>query len=147
MVDAMRRLKDHGFLNWVRRTEKTGNEPGEGPRVKQATNAYFFDLHRLHKRAQMRLAQLLRKCMPAGTSTADSLEGAEVAREPACDPKLASILARMEAAFEGEGASSDTGRNPGKNYKRDKDCLRQALLAVTHAPPPPDFTPQALPAP
>lgn len=115
VVDAMRRLKDHGFLNWVRRTEKTGNEPGEGPRVKQATNAYFFDLHRLHKRAQMRLAQLLRKCMPAAEApSADSLEGADVAREPACDPKLASILARMEAAFEGEGASSDTGRNPGE---------------------------------
>lgn len=43
VVAAMKRLKEHGFLDWVRRTEPTGNE-GAGPQVKQITNAYGFGL-------------------------------------------------------------------------------------------------------
>lgn len=114
VVDALRRLKEHGFLNWVRRTEATGNEPGEGPRVKQATNAYFFDIHRLHKRAQARLAQLLRRCMPqADPSPPDEPISAAAPSDGAVDPVLAATLARMDALIEGGSASLDTGRNQG----------------------------------
>lgn len=114
VVDALNRLKEHGFLNWIRRTEKTGNMPGEGPQVKQATNAYFFDLHRLHKRAQMRLRQLLRKCMPSAyTPDPDSPDGAVQPPERACDPKLEGLLASMASAFTSPAASSESGRNQG----------------------------------
>src|SRR4051812_2726897 len=41
----MARLKLHGFLDWIRRTEPTGNK-GEGPQVRQITNAYVFGLPR-----------------------------------------------------------------------------------------------------
>ncbi|WP_030540537.1 hypothetical protein [Sphingobium sp. DC-2] len=112
VVDALNRLKEHGFLNWVRRTEKTGSGPGEGPQVKQATNAYFFDLHRLHKRAQMRLRQLLRKCMPEASQPATP-NCAEQAAERSCDPKLERLLASMATAFDTSAASSENGRNQG----------------------------------
>lgn len=45
VVRAMARLKLHGFLDWIRRTEPTGNK-GEGPQVRQITNAYVFGLPR-----------------------------------------------------------------------------------------------------
>lgn len=43
VVAAMARLKAHGFLDWIRRTEPTENE-GAGPQVRQITNAYWFGL-------------------------------------------------------------------------------------------------------
>ncbi|MCZ4341499.1 hypothetical protein O4H52_07800 [Sphingomonadaceae bacterium G21617-S1] len=43
VIDAMRRLKENGFVDWIRRTEPIDN-PGPGPQVKQATNAYWFGL-------------------------------------------------------------------------------------------------------
>jgi hypothetical protein len=43
VVAAMARLKEHGFLDWVRRSETIDN-PGAGPQVRQITNAYGFGL-------------------------------------------------------------------------------------------------------
>lgn len=43
VVDALARLKQHGFLDWVRRSEPTECE-GAGPQVRQITNAYGFGL-------------------------------------------------------------------------------------------------------
>src|SRR3546814_16618597 len=43
IVHALARLKEHGFLEWIRRTEPTGNV-GFGPQVRQITNAYRFCL-------------------------------------------------------------------------------------------------------
>lgn len=47
IVRALRALRDHGFLDWLRRYVPTGVGPGErGPRVKQASNAYRISLPR-----------------------------------------------------------------------------------------------------
>jgi hypothetical protein len=43
VVAALKRLKAHGFLDWVRRAEPTHNE-GAGPQVRQISNAYGFGL-------------------------------------------------------------------------------------------------------
>jgi hypothetical protein len=43
VVRALRRLSDHGFLSWLRRTEAIDND-GAGPQVQQVTNAYWFEL-------------------------------------------------------------------------------------------------------
>lgn len=43
VIDAMRRLKENGFVDWIRRTEPIDN-PGAGPQIKQASNAYWFGL-------------------------------------------------------------------------------------------------------
>ena len=41
IVGALRRLKAHGFIDWIRRFEWVDGPPGvRGPQVRQATNAY-----------------------------------------------------------------------------------------------------------
>jgi hypothetical protein len=40
---ALRALRDHGFLDWLRRFVPTGNE-GRGPQVQQTSNAYRMSL-------------------------------------------------------------------------------------------------------
>ncbi|HXH52516.1 MAG TPA: helix-turn-helix domain-containing protein [Sphingomicrobium sp.] len=43
VVRALRRLHNHGFLSWLRRTEAIDND-GAGPQVQQVSNAYWFEL-------------------------------------------------------------------------------------------------------
>lgn len=43
VIRALKRLADHGFLGWLRRTEPTDHD-GAGPQVQQITNAYWFPL-------------------------------------------------------------------------------------------------------
>ena len=43
VVRGLANLRRHGFLDWIRRYEPTGNE-GRGPQVRQATNAYRLSL-------------------------------------------------------------------------------------------------------
>lgn len=45
IVRALAALRDHGFLDWLRRFEPTGNE-GRGPQVRQVSNAYRLFLPR-----------------------------------------------------------------------------------------------------
>lgn len=44
VVRALRALREHGFLDWLRRYEPTGVTEGPGPRVRQASNAYRLAL-------------------------------------------------------------------------------------------------------
>lgn len=43
IVRALKALRSHGFLAWLRRYEPTGNE-GRGPQVRQTSNAYRLSL-------------------------------------------------------------------------------------------------------
>ena len=43
VVRALRNLRTHGFLDWLRRYVPTGNE-GRGPQIRQASNAYRLHL-------------------------------------------------------------------------------------------------------
>lgn len=61
VVRALKILWANGFVDWIRRTVRTGNAPGYGPQVKQTSNAYFFDTKRLPGRCQKRLAEILRR--------------------------------------------------------------------------------------
>lgn len=40
VVDALKALRRHGFLDWLRRYVPTANEGGRGPQVQQTSNAY-----------------------------------------------------------------------------------------------------------
>ena len=44
VVKYLAKLKEHGFLDWVRRSEPIDDVDGAGPRVRQITNAYGFCL-------------------------------------------------------------------------------------------------------
>lgn len=43
IVRALKKLRAHGFIDWLRRYEPTGNE-GRGPQVQQTSNAYRLSL-------------------------------------------------------------------------------------------------------
>lgn len=43
IVRALKNLRAHGFLDWLRRYQPTGNE-GRGPQVQQTSNAYRMSL-------------------------------------------------------------------------------------------------------
>ena len=40
---AIRRLRFHGLIDWVRRSIKTGNDGEFAPQREQTSNAYYFD--------------------------------------------------------------------------------------------------------
>jgi len=40
IVRALKALRDHGFLDWIRRTEPIPEAEGAGPRIRQISNAY-----------------------------------------------------------------------------------------------------------
>ena len=61
VIRHMKMLRSFKVLDWVRRTEATGNKPDEGPPVKQASNAYFFEISRLPIDAQILLRQILKR--------------------------------------------------------------------------------------
>ena len=93
VVRALARLKAHGFLDWVRRSRKTGADGEFGPQRAQTSNAYFFDFARMNRRVLMRLEALLR------AKALKVLSKAAVPRENVglvCSSELASVLARIE---------------------------------------------------
>lgn len=57
IVAALARLREHGFLDWLRRYVPTGQTEGHGPRVKQTSNAYRMVL-------PARAARMLRPPIP-----------------------------------------------------------------------------------
>lgn len=75
VVAALRRLKIHGFIDWVRRTVRTGNEGAFAPQLEQTSNAYTFDHQRsmaprTWQRFTQRLVAKLRRLgkVPAGVA-------------------------------------------------------------------------------
>ena len=46
VIEALKRLRSHGLVDWVRRTTRTGNDGAFGPQLEQTSNAYFFDHRR-----------------------------------------------------------------------------------------------------
>lgn len=100
VADALKRLKEHGFLEWLRRYVPTGNAGLRGPQVKQTSNAYRLMLP----------AQVLRS-MTAPPPQDDSYRRKQAAEDgrmmiaalpldeqPAemiHDPELARLLARL----------------------------------------------------
>ena len=61
VVSALKRLWSAGFIDWIRRTVPNDSSGGEGPRVLQTSNAYFFDLSRLPERCMKRLKEIMRR--------------------------------------------------------------------------------------
>jgi len=60
VVAALRRLRDHGFIAWVRRTIRTGNDNQFAPQREQTSNAYYFDHRaRMAGRVFQRYCQIL----------------------------------------------------------------------------------------
>lgn len=123
VVSAMARLKAHGFLDWIRRTEPTDNV-GAGPQVRQITNAYGFDIARLPRSAAAWVRKILGKGPPPDCEVArqergraeveamlDTVSAEEQARFIAGDDALGDVLARIGRSLERRASSLD-GQNP-----------------------------------
>ncbi|TCP98164.1 hypothetical protein C8J46_105317 [Sphingomonas sp. PP-F2F-A104-K0414] len=85
IVKALARLKDHGFLNWIRRFEPIKDPDTFGPQVKQVTNAYWFGLPK-------EAADMVRRMMGKGPMPDD-----EVTRRKANEEETAAMLATISA--------------------------------------------------
>ena len=59
VVRQLEVLRKENLVNWVRRTVKTDNAPGEGPKRQQTSNAYFIDLSKLPVEISRTLRQKL----------------------------------------------------------------------------------------
>ena len=104
VVDALKRLRTYGFIDWVRRSQKTDRDKEAGPQREQITNAYFFDVSRLGgpsrlaKRVLQRFRDLRlisRRRAANRASSAPSAAAAKPARP--VDPALEEALARLGA--------------------------------------------------
>jgi hypothetical protein len=121
VVDALKRLKEHGFLDWVRRTEATECE-GAGPQVRQISNAYGFSLPRCAAAwVRSKLADApppddeghRRETQAAEfVGMVNSLPAREFAQAITDVPQLAELLTNLQLALEKNSASQDNGKNP-----------------------------------
>lgn len=89
---AIRRLKAHGMIDWVRRSLKTANEGEFAPQREQTSNAYFFDHRRqMPPRTWQRYLQILvSKLRRMGRVPADVLDPA--ASFDALTPRQLAVL-------------------------------------------------------
>jgi DNA-binding MarR family transcriptional regulator len=125
IVRALKRLKEAGFLEWIRRTEPTGNE-GAGPQVRQITNAYGL---KLPASAAAFVRKIMRRPPPPDDDAwrrQDAAEGAEamlaalpldeLGRHFGGDSPLGESLAALGRAL-GRSANSLSGQNPDQEIK------------------------------
>lgn len=122
VVAAMARLREHGFLTWIRRYEPTDN-PGAGPQIRQATNAYGLSVPRVIAE------RIRRKLDPAPIPDCEAARRDEDRKQVerwldsastrevvdftvGGDGELAEILRRLGAKVEEVCASSPSGQKP-----------------------------------
>jgi hypothetical protein len=94
VIAALRRLRDHGFIGWVRRSIRTGNDGEFAPQREQTSNAYEFAprgkmTNRVFQRYWQRVIAKLRKlgALPASVSA----DGPREVQDPALREALASL--------------------------------------------------------
>lgn len=122
VVDALARLKQHGFLDWVRRSEPTECE-GAGPQVRQITNAYGFGLpesaaawvRKILGNGPAPDCELARKEadraeVEAMLATASIAEQVDYLVD---NPQLAEIFKRFDPSLLKNSASLNGGKKPG----------------------------------
>lgn len=108
IVAALKALRAHGFLDWMRRYVPTGNE-GRGPQVQQTSNAYRLFLP---PRAARLIARMIGAApLPADEQQRQQDRAAEVQANTAClsmaelplfvieDDDLAARLSRLGASI------------------------------------------------
>ncbi|HEY0116302.1 MAG TPA: hypothetical protein VGB54_11310 [Allosphingosinicella sp.] len=127
VVRALARLKEAGFLDWLRRTEPVEND-GAGPQVRQITNAYWFALK---EGALARVKRLLgrRPPLPADAVQRARQDAGETRRMLAAAPcedqatflagsdnPLGEALAGLGRAMD-QSASSESRQNPAEDSR------------------------------
>ncbi len=114
VVDALARLRRHGFLDWIRRSRRTDNEGEAGPQREQVTNAYFFDITRLARRALQRFQDLRARRQRRRQN--EPPPAPRPRASGAADPELAEALASLgQAVAERESSKPPVYPRQNKN--------------------------------
>lgn len=95
---ALRRLKQHGFLDWVRRSIKTGNDKEFGPQREQTSNAYVISLKGLAKGVHQRFRDLREARRRRAANSAHEAAPPPSRSVPPPEPGLSSWLDRLGAS-------------------------------------------------
>ena len=100
-IDAMKRLKNRGFVDWVRRSVRTNNEGEFAPQREQTSNAYYFDHRRgMAPRTWQRYMQILvAKLRRLGAVPAAVVPGAPVTPREVEYAPLRAALASAASSF------------------------------------------------
>ncbi len=102
IASALRRLRAHGFLDWVRRSRLVDKPNGELAR-EQTSNAFVFDLTRLPRHVLQRFRDLLGRRDRAAEGEPIAAGVSPAAPLTIADPELAATIARVRALID-EGA-------------------------------------------
>jgi hypothetical protein len=121
VVRALARLKQHGFLNWMRRTAPTDNQGEAGPQVRQIPNAYWFGLK---DQALAMVKRLLGRTPPTAPAEPPAQPPPARARSKAAafaslqafseDPALQGALSLIRERALRRSASSERSQNPAQ---------------------------------
>jgi hypothetical protein len=104
---AMKRLKQFGFLDWLRRTRPVEDPEPDGQYVEQISNAYFLELRgaaaelvgRMLRRPSAKLRQVLdERRRDAKLAEADSADLVAGVSDPALRRSLERMLEKVEGA-------------------------------------------------
>ncbi len=101
-IDAVKRLKARGFVDWVRRSIRTNNEGEFAPQREQTSNAYYFDHRRsMAPRTWQRYMQILvAKLRRLGAIPAAVAPGAPPAPPEVQYAPLRAALASAASSFD-----------------------------------------------
>lgn len=93
IVTALKALRDHGFLDWLRRYVPTGNE-GRGPQVIQTSNAYRLSLP---ERARRLLGRMVSSPpIPADFAHRRAMQAAEIEAYAATLPMAGQLALKLD---------------------------------------------------
>lgn len=97
VVNALKRLKAHSLVQWVRRSKVVEENEGEAaPQRQQTSNAYFFDMRAMAKRVkQTFIMALTRRLKPMGKVAKELLTPKRIKPQQA-DPALEMALKALE---------------------------------------------------
>ena len=135
VVTALKALRAHGFLDWLRRYEPTGNE--SGPQVQQTSNAYRLSLPEKARRLLGRYGKA--PPLSADVEQAEAERTAEIEAHRAGmeigervlfdmgDNPLAEALARLGRAVKQRESAKQT-ESPSILYSNRADGLSDRLL-------------------
>jgi hypothetical protein len=101
-IEAIKRLKSRGFVDWVRRSIRTNNDGEFAPQREQTSNAYYFDHRRsMAPRTWQRYMQILvAKLRRLGAVPAAVVTGSFDKVREVQDPALRAALASAGSSFD-----------------------------------------------
>ena len=138
IVRALKALRDHGFVDWLRRFVPTDNEGNKGPQVRQTSNAYRLVMP---ARARALLGRYGKPSpLPEDRIQADADRAAELARyrssmplaeratDELGDTNLGRALARLGRNIENKRESAEqTESGPESIYRNERTPLFGSL--------------------